>query len=105
MVVLGVGVVSVMKAFSACSMAVGVIRGRTVAMNFAAGMMSEARCNPELLVSEDEGIFGGDYPGFTWRRQLRATNERGVVAVKITVEWKTQGIARDFSLVSLVEEP
>lgn len=104
-VVLGVGLVAVMKAFGTCSRTVGIIRGQTVAKNFASRMMSEARGNPALLLSEDEGALGREHPGFAWSRRLRETPEPGVIAVRITVTWRTRGVRREYSLVSLAQSP
>ena len=105
MTILGVGLVAVMRAFSACTRTVGIVRGRTIARDFAGRVMSEARRNPSLLISEDEGNVGGQFPGFTWKRELRDTIEPGLISIRITVNWRIQGLRRDFSLVSLIEAP
>lgn len=102
MIVLGVGLVSVMKAFSVCSGAVGLIRGEAVAKAVASKMMAEARLDPRVVLAEDSGDLSPEHPGFTWRRELRESSEGGLVAVEITIEWKVQGVRRDYALVSLV---
>jgi len=103
LVVMGVGLVSVISAFSVCSRAVGIARGQVVAENFAASIVAQMRENPGLLMSGDSGEVGPDYPGFTWKSELRESAEEGVLAVRVTVEWKSQGLRRDYTLVSLVE--
>jgi type II secretion system protein I len=103
MVVLGVGLVSVMRAFSTCSANVSLIRGETVAETFASSMMAQMREDPTLLLSEDEGEIGPEHPGFTWQRELRETDEPGVLAVRLTVQWRARAVRRDYTLVSLVE--
>lgn len=104
-VVLGVGLVAVMRAFSTCTAGVGVVRGRIVAREYAAGLMSELRANPSLLMSDETGEIGDAHPGFTWRRRVRETREQGVLAVEITVEWRVQGMRRSYVLETLVQAP
>ena len=104
-VVLGVGLVSVMGAFSACARTTGLIRSETVAKLWAANMLAEARGNPDLLISGDSGDLGPAWPGFKWSRRLREGAEHGTLVIEITVQWHTQGVARDFTLTSLVESP
>lgn len=105
MVVLGVGLVSVLRALSTCMRAAGIIGGEAIAEAAAARMLSELRENPQLLLSGDSGDLGGERPGFTWRRELRETGEPGVLAVRITMAWTSQGAPRDYSVVTLVEMP
>lgn len=104
-VVLGVGLVYVMGAFSACARTTGLIRSETVAKLWAANMLAEARGNPDLLISGDSGDLGAAWPGFKWTRKLREGAERGTLVIEITVQWRTQGVARDYTLTSLVESP
>jgi hypothetical protein len=103
MMVLGIGLVSVMAAFSACSRSLGRFRGEAVAANFAANMLSEMRANPGLLMSGDEGEVGPEYPGFTWTKELRESAQPGVLAVRVTVFWSTQGVSYEYELASLVQ--
>ena len=105
MVVLGVGLVAVMGAFSACSRVVSIVKGQVVAETFASKMLSELRVNPQLLLGGKEGIIIDGPSGFTWTRELRETGEPGVLAVKITVNWKSQGVRRYYALTSLVATP
>jgi general secretion pathway protein I len=105
MVVLGVGLVSVLEAFSVCSLAVGVIRSEGIARSWAAGKMGELRTNPALLTSDESGDLGKEYPGFTWRRQVRETPEHGVLSTSIEVKWKNRGVERSYSLVTLIRTP
>jgi general secretion pathway protein I len=102
MVVLGVGLVSVLEAFSVCSLAVGVMKSEAVARGWAAEKMGELRTNPALLTSDESGDLGKEYPGFTWRRQVRETPEHGVLSVSVEVKWKNRGVERGYSLVTLI---
>lgn len=105
MVVLGVGLLSVMRAFAVCTNAEGITRSTTVAREFASRMMARVRRDPALLISEDEGTLAPGHLGFHWKRSLRATEEHGVVAVRVTVEWKNRGIPRRYSLATIVRSP
>jgi len=105
MVVLGVGLVSVLRALSTCMRVAGIIGGEAIAEEAAVRMLSELRENPQLLLSGDSGDLGERRPGFTWRRELRETGEPGVLAVRITLAWTSQGVPRDYSVVTLVEMP
>lgn len=105
MVVLGVGLVSVMGAFSTCARAVSIVKGQVAAETFASKMLSELRVNPQLLLSGDEGIISDAPSVYTWTKELRETAEPGVLAVKITVNWKSQGVSRYYALTSLVATP
>jgi len=104
-VVLGIGLASVLEGFSACLNAVSILRGQMVARDFCATAVSQLRTNPSLLTSDEEGPVGADHPGFRWRREVRETPERGLLAVRITVEWKSQGVALQYVLETLVRTP
>jgi len=105
MTVLGVGLVAVLEAFSVCSGAVSRIKSEAIAKTWSRSIMAEIRANPSLLTSDESGDLGRDYPGFTWRRQVRETGEQGVLAVRVEVRWKSRGVAREYSLVTLVRMP
>jgi type II secretion system protein I len=104
-VVLGIGLAAILNGFSACLNAVSVLRGQSVARDFCATAVSQLRTNPSLLSSDEEGSLGDDHPGFKWRREVRETPEQGLLAVRITVEWTSQGVARDYVLETLVATP
>jgi len=105
MVVLGVGLVSVVRAISTCRRTARIIGGESIAKEAVVRMLSEVRENPQLLLTGDSGPLEAGPPGFTWRRDVRETNEPGVLAVRVTIEWMNQGVRRDYSLVTLVATP
>jgi len=105
MVVLGVGLLSVMRAFGTCGRSIGVIHGETMARAFAASMVATARENPGLLLKEETGRTEGPQGVFNWSRRLRETDSPGVLAVEVEVTWSVQGLRRRYSLVTAVEAP
>ncbi len=105
MVVLGVGLVSVLRALSTCMRTASIIGGESVAEEAAASMLAEIRENPQLLLSGDSGVLEGRRSDFQWQREILETGEPGVLAVRVTIRWTSQGVPRDYSLATLVEMP
>ncbi len=96
-VILALGLIGALAAFSLASRATGASRNDTIVPLLAEQKLSELKSFPrdELKAGAYEGDFGGDYPGYTWSLTLDEPDDRHVVTVTLVIHSLEMGHTRD----------
>src|SRR5512140_2623628 len=82
-VILALGLIGALTAFSLASRASGASRNDTVLPMLAEQKLSELKTFPrdELKAGTYEGDFGEEHPGYTWSMTIGTPDERHVITV------------------------
>jgi len=96
-VVLAVGLVAILTAFSMATRATGASTNDTLVPMLAEQKLAEVRALPrdELLSETSEGDFGEEYPGYTWDLQVSPPDDLHVIRVALTIHAMEMGRKRD----------
>ena len=96
-VVLAIGLLAILTAFSMATRATGASTNDTLLPMLAEQKLAEVRATPrdELVAETSEGDFGEKYPGYTWEMKVSPPDDLHVVRVELTIHALEMGRTRD----------
>jgi Tfp pilus assembly protein PilV len=96
-VILAVGLVAGLTAFSMATRATGASANDTIVPMLAACKLAEVKATPrdELEAETSSGDFGDEYPGYTFDLTVSAPDDLHVVRVELTIHALEMGRKRD----------
>jgi general secretion pathway protein I len=96
-VVLAVGLLAILTAFSMATRATGASTNDTLIPMLAEQKLAEVRAMPrdDLLAETSEGDFGEEYPGYTWDLEVSPPDDLHVIRVELTIHAAEMGRKRD----------
>ena len=99
--IFSVGVLAVMKVFTACLGSASASLGRTRAVLLAQQKIEEAVIEPGLAEGTESGAGGLAYPAHSWKREIESTDQTNLYQVRVVVTWEDRGRAKSYSLATL----
>ena len=96
-VILALGLVAGLTAFSMATRATGASTNDTLVPMLAARKLHEVQAVPrdELVAGTTTGDFGDEYPGCTWELTISPPDDLHVVRVELTIQAPEMGRRRD----------
>lgn len=101
--ILGVGIVSILRAFSSSMMTSKVAEMHSYAAVLAGQVASELERRPDLETGELSGNFAETGPGYKWEADIQSANLEGLLRVEITVLWFEGSRRRHFTMATLIK--
>ena len=103
-VVLTLGLIGALTAFSIASRASGASRNATLIPLLAEQKLSEVKSIPRdtLKAGITRGDFGTEYPGYTWELRIAAPDELHVVRVDLIIYAMELGRTRDVTYTTAI---
>jgi general secretion pathway protein I len=101
-VVLAMGLLACLTAFSMATRATGASTNDTLVPMLAARMLAEVQAGPkeELETGTSRGDFGEQYPGYTWDLTVSPPDDLNVVRVQLTIHAPEMGHTRDIEFAT-----
>lgn len=94
-ILLFVGVAAALASLSTSTRSIGIATEHTAAALLAQRKLGEIEAQlAQLNPGENQGDFGADYPGFTWRQNVEPTNITNLYKLDLTIEWQSGAIRR-----------
>jgi general secretion pathway protein I len=89
-ILLAIGVVGALSAFSSATHATAVAEETHTAALLAQQQMTQIELQPDSLTGGDQqGDFGDSYPGFRWQQSIEPTEYQDLFKVTVTIQWGT----------------
>ncbi len=96
-VVLAMGLLAALTAFSMATRATGASTNDTIVPMLAARVLADLQTTPkeELAAGTSEGDFGEEYPDYTWAVTISPPDDLNVVRVEVTIGAPEMGRRRE----------
>lgn len=103
-VILAIGLLAALTAFSMAARASGASRNDTVVPLLAEEKLAEVQMTPrdELVAGEWSGDFGDQYPGYSWEVRISQQDELHRVSVDLVIHAPQSGRTRDARFSTII---
>ncbi len=103
-VILAIGLLAALSAFSMAARASGASRNDTIVPLLAEEKLAEVQTTPrdQLEPGESSGDFGDEYPGYSWEMQIAKPDELHRVRVDVIIHARQSGRTRDATFSTII---